>query len=214
MSRIRNAVSARRGGQRAVRRVILLAGLLGSLGALAASGVPAYASNSTQAPGFEHVVYLTGSGHAEEFYYPLGQTGPHWKMTDVTSQVTGAASAAPGSALTSWADSGYEHVVYLTGSGHAEEFYYPLGETGPHWKMTDVTSQVAGAASAAPGSALTSWADSSYEHVVYLTGSGHAEEFYYPLGQTGPHWKMTDVTSQVAGAASAAPGSALTSWAR
>ena len=40
---IRNAAPTRRSGRRAIRGVVLLAGLLGGLAVLAASGVPAYA---------------------------------------------------------------------------------------------------------------------------------------------------------------------------
>ena len=46
MSGIRNAKSTRRSGRRSIRGLVLLAGLLGGVAALAASGAPAYAASS------------------------------------------------------------------------------------------------------------------------------------------------------------------------
>ena len=159
---------------------------------------------------YQHAVYLTGDGHVHELYYPLGATGPEWATTDIINQA-GAPAAVAGSALTSWADAHYQHVVYLTGDGHVHELYYPLGATGPKWATTDVIAQ-ADASAAVAGSALTSWADAHYQHVVYLTGDGHVHELYYPLGATGPEWATTDIITDT-GAPAAVAGSALTSWA-
>ena len=159
---------------------------------------------------YQHVVYLTSDGHVHELYYPLGATGPRWATTDVIAD-TGAPAAVAGSALTSWADAHYQHVVYLTSDGHVHELYYPLGATGPRWATTDVIADT-GAPAAVAGSALTSWADAHYQHVVYLTSDGHVHELYYPLGATGPRWATTDVIADT-GAPAAVAGSALTSWA-
>jgi hypothetical protein len=49
MSTIRNAIHTCRRGRRAIRGVVLLAGLLGSLAALAASGIPANAAKTVTA---------------------------------------------------------------------------------------------------------------------------------------------------------------------
>jgi hypothetical protein len=58
---------------------------------------------------------------------------------------------------------------------------------------------------ATPGSALTSWADATYQHVIYLDGSGHVHEMFYPLA--GGAWGLNDLTA-ILTAPPAAPGSA------
>ena len=151
---------------------------------------------------YQHVVYVSADGHVHELYFTLG-TGP-WRHGDLTA-AAGAPPAAP-VALTSWVDASYQHLAYISAAdGHVHEFYFALG-TGP-WHDNDLTAGT-GAPAAAPG-ALTSWADATYQHLVYLSaGGGHVYELKYKLG-SGP-WAATDLTAGT-GAPAAGPG-ALTSW--
>jgi hypothetical protein len=149
---------------------------------------------------YEHVVCTTSDGHIHELYFPLG-TGP-WQSGDLT--VAANAPLALPTALTSWVDSVYQHVVYLSADGHIHEMYFKLG-TGP-WVAGDLTAAT-GAPPAIPGT-LASWLDSTYQHLVFLTADGHVRELRFKLG-AGP-WTVTDIT-----AAAAVPPAAyttLTSW--
>ena len=152
---------------------------------------------------YQHVIYLSADQHVHELYYPLA--GGTWSGGDLTA-VTASAPAAAGSALTSWADMRYQHVVYFSADQHVHELYYPLA--GGTWSGGDLTAVTASAA-AAGGSALTSWAGSTYQHVIYLSPDHHVHELYYPLA--GGTWANGDLTIVTAGSP-AAPGSALTSW--
>jgi hypothetical protein len=50
------------------------------------------------------------------------------------------------------------------------------------WALNDLTLSVPGPpVPAAAGSALTSWADANFQHVIFLDGSQHVRELYYPL---------------------------------
>jgi hypothetical protein len=89
--------------------------------------------------------------------------------------VTGAPAAAPGSALTSWADPGYQHVIYLSPDQHVHELFYPLA--GGAWAVNDLTVMT-GAPGAVAGSALTSWADP----VIFLAADQHVHELHYATG--------------------------------
>ena len=139
-------------------------------------------------------------------------TGPTWGDNDLTA-VTSAPAAAAGSALTSWADAHYEHVIFISADQHVHELYYPLA--GGNWGNNDLTA-VTSAPAAAAGSALTSWAGTAYQHVIFLSGEGvatagqHVYELYYPLA--GGNWGIKDLTA-VIGTPAAVAGSALTSWA-
>jgi hypothetical protein len=152
---------------------------------------------------YEHVVYVSGDRHVRELYFPLA--GGRWKQSDLT-----AAAAAPaigqGSALTSWADPKYQHVVYASADGHVRELYFRL--SGGAWRQTDL-SAVTGAPPAVTANALGSWIAAGYQHVVYLSPDGHARDLRFPLG--GDTWKEYDLTVS-AGAPPAAVGSALTGW--
>jgi hypothetical protein len=112
-----------------------------------------------------------------------------------------------GSALTSWADPNFQHVIYLTGDGHVHELYFPIG--GSSWAVNDLT-QDTGAPSAVAGSALTSWADPNFQHVIYLTADGHVHELYFPIG--GGFWATGDLVS-ITNSPPTVAGGALTSWA-
>ena len=95
-----------------------------------------------------------------------------WTNNDLTA-VAGGPPAVAGSALTSWADSRYQHVICLSADQHVHELYYPLA--GGSWANNDL------GAVAVAGSALTSWADSRYQHVIYLSADQHVHELYYPI---------------------------------
>jgi len=101
-----------------------------------------------------------------------------WMAADLTLD-TGSPAAAPGSALTSWADTRYQHVIYLSPDQHVHELYYPLA--GGTWAGGDLTADT-GSARAARGSALTSWADTRYQHVIYLSADQHVYELYRSVG--------------------------------
>jgi hypothetical protein len=83
----------------------------------------------------------------------------------------------PAGGLTSWADHTNQHVIFLDGSGHVNEMYCPVG--GGIWGHNDLTAMVSGLP-ADFASALTSWADPTYLHVIYTDGSGHVYELYRP----------------------------------
>ena len=170
-------------------------------------GAPAAASGSTLTswadPRFQHVVYLTADGHLHEMYLRLG--GRKWSHGDLTANI-GAPPAASGSALTSWADPRFQHVVYLSPDEHVHELYFPVG--GQEWSHGDLTATI-GAPAAASGSALSSWTDPRFQHVVYLSPDAHVHEMFFPIG--GRKWSHGDLTA--GGAPAAAQGSDLTSWA-
>jgi Zinc dependent phospholipase C len=149
---------------------------------------------------YEHVVAVGADGHLHEFYRLLGTTA--WGHGDITA-AAGAPPAGPG-ALTSWVDSVYQHVVYISADGHIRELWFALGP-GP-WQSRDVTAATS-APPALPG-ALTSWVDSAYQHVVYISADGHVHQLYFRLG-AGP-WLANDLTAML-GAPQAIPGG-LTSW--
>ena len=126
---IQNTPSARRSGQRAIRGGVLLAGLLGSLAALAASGVPADAvSQQTVTAGpvtaissfYDppvkqlHVFSATPSG-VQETYWSSGGA----KTTGPINNVTGI------SGISSFYDpaTGGLHVFSATPSGVYETYW-------------------------------------------------------------------------------------------
>ncbi len=140
-----------------------------------------------------HVVYLTQDGQVIELNLGVGLFGLASK--DLTS-VAGAPAAAPGSALTSWLTSQKQHVVYLTPDGHVHELYQStssLGNGGP-WMHQEIVSH-AGTPTAAAGSALTSWAGTKTQHVIYIAAHGHVHELSSALDSTGA-WTNVDVTAQ------------------
>ncbi len=149
---------------------------------------------------YQHVVCTSADGHIHELYYVLA-TGP-WQSGDLT--VSANAPPALPTALTSWVNSVYQHVIYLSADGHVHELYFKLG-TGP-WLVNDLTA-ITGAPQAVPG-ALTSWLDSAFQHVAYLSADGHVRELRYNL--SAGSWTVTDIS-----AIAVAPPAAfavLTSW--
>jgi hypothetical protein len=169
-------------------------------GVLAASGsaLTSFADSSG-----EHVYYLGTNRHVYQLYFPLGGTA--WVDQDLTA-FTGGVLAASGSALTSFADSSGEHVYYRGTNQHVYQLDFPLGGTA--WVDQDLTAFTGGAL-AASGSALTSFADSSGEHVYYLGTNQHVYQLDFPLGGTA--WVDQDLTAFTDGAL-AATGSALAGY--
>jgi len=80
-----------------------------------------------------------------------------------------------GSALTSWADPEYQHVIFVSADQHVHELFYPLA--GGAWVVYDLTA-VAGSPATVGGSALTGWADP----VVFLSPDQHVHELHYAIG--------------------------------
>jgi GH25 family lysozyme M1 (1,4-beta-N-acetylmuramidase) len=109
-------------------------------------------------------------------------------------------------ALSSWVDAKYQHVVHLSADDHVRELYARL--SGTRWAGNDLTT-LARAPAAFPESGLSSWVDAKYQHVAYVTADGHVRELYFRL--SGGSWAQNDLT-RLAGAPPAVPGSALTSW--
>jgi len=58
-----------------------------------------------------------------ELYY--SDAGGGWADADLTAAASGPA-AVSGSALTSWADPGYQHVIFISADQHVHELFYPL----------------------------------------------------------------------------------------
>ncbi len=172
----------------------------GGVSAARGSALTSFALNGNST----RLYYLDGAGWVHE----LGWTGSGWEHTSLQSTQAGA-SAAPGSALASFAlNGGYTRLYYLDDGGWVHE----LGWTGSGWEHTPLQSQQGGV-SAARGSALTSFAlNGNSTRLYYLDGAGWVHE----LGWTGSGWEHTSLQSTQAGlpaGASAAPGSALTSFA-
>src|SRR5215469_11652824 len=126
MSRIRNVMSARRTGRRAIRGAVLLTGLLGGLAALGASGIPASAVPKTVTAGpvraissvydpagvgSLHVFSATPSG-VYETYWNNGQTGPK-----TTHKINSLAGVTAISSVYDPAGAGSLHVFSVTPSG-------------------------------------------------------------------------------------------------
>jgi hypothetical protein len=165
MSTIRNTTSTRRRGRRAARGVVLLAGLLGGLAALAASGVPAYAANNNSLDFYTNI-----DGHTS---WPAslpagpGTTYSAPAMVRFTLQpgfVTGTAVAAEG-------------------SGNQLEFY--THDDGPNpWIQTTV----AGANTTYSAPAMVRFANKSGPGTdIAAEGPGHRLEFYYKYDKGSWH---------------------------
>jgi hypothetical protein len=106
----------------------------------------------------------------------------------------------------------WQHVAYVDGNSHVIEAFYPVGQSGPLWQFTDITGQIAqaGGPDVSSNSGLTSWADCTYEHVVYI-GNGDVIEAFNPFVQGEQQRQFTDITAQTQ-ANNAPSGSPLTSW--
>jgi len=107
-------------------------------------------------------------------------TSPEYRP-DEYHDVTGAAPAMAGSALTSHIWNAYKQVAYLTPDGHVHELCCNAAGQWTHADLNDVVlpPPFAPADPAANGSALTSYSWGASKQVVYFTPDGHVHEFCY-----------------------------------
>jgi len=169
-----------------------------------------------------HVVYVsddpgTGrpdSGHVQEIYRPLA--GGTWQANDLTKNTPGAPLASTAAGTTSWATGGYKHVAFCDSVNHIWEL---SGEVENTWSAADLTraAQAPSAAASTWGN-LTSWTDSDYQHVVYVSSGGdvdgHVQELYWPFfaRPQDRNWRHSDLSKDpaVPPASTTQPG--VTSW--
>ncbi len=184
-----------------------------------------YANNSLTswvAGSFQYIGFIVGEFISSSLLvqcYPLGKIGQGGLGSNITDS-PGAYGVSANSPLTSWVDPPvfgnpgaqvYQHVVYVDLNSHLQEAFSPAGQNDPQWQFTDITKQITGAPGAPSGTPLTSWADSSLQHVVYVGNNQHVIEAYGQIGQQ--EWNFTDITGQIADQGAPAPGSgSLTSW--
>ena len=158
----------------------------------------------------DHLFYVDNNRHISQMYYcaqnciPLGT----WTHQDMTNLAGGAPVPEFLSRLSSFGYSNQEHVFY-TGTNH---HVYQLVQTSTgSWTYQDLTTAVpGGGALAVTGSALTSFADSFGEHIIYVGTNQHVYQLYYSWSSKA--WVDQDLNSMASGAPVAASGSALTSF--
>lgn len=165
-------------------------------------------------------------------YCPLGQSGK-WNSFDLLDLVDGSDPFVnAGSPLTSWVSTSasggspgsltggasYQHVAYVSATGHLVDAY-SLIDQNASWQTTDITQQTgapdpSGGPVWAGGSALTSWADTNNwnQYIAYIDGNGHLQVVASVSEGSGEQWQPFDVTNQT-GAPLAASGAGQTSWA-
>ena len=80
-------------------------------------------------------------------------------------------------------------------TNHVRELYFRFAGGG--WRENDLTT-VAQAPIAVLGSALSSWVDAAYQHVVYVTSDGHVHELRFRF--SGTSWSETDLHTSAGGA--------------
>lgn len=157
------------------------------------SALVAFADNNSG----EHVVYLDSNGHINQLYYP--GTGTAWIPQDLTA-TAGGNTPATTSNLTAYLDfTGGQHIAYEDSNQHINQiFYIPTSNT---WMAQDVTA-TQGGNTPASNSHLASYVDNlsglgGGEHIVYLDGSQHVNQLYYPA--TGTTWFPQDLTGTFGG---------------
>jgi len=175
-----------------------------------ASGAPVAASGTAVtslkdiAHNEQHVFFEAANGHIYELYSASNPAS--WSVLDVTA-ATGSGGAAVATPITSFYDAANKirFVFYLGLDQHVHVFYW-YGS----WFASDATT-AAGAASAALGSALTSYKDSTtgLEHVLYEGADQHIHELYSGLN---PAVVYTTDTTASSGATLAAGATPLTSF--
>ena len=113
--------------------------------------------------------------------------------------------------FTSYTYEGIQHVIFIGPNNHINELYYGQNLNSGQWWHTDLTQTATndGTITAAPGSALVGYSDST-QHVVFFGSDGDLHEFW----STGNPvtWKDTDLTKSVTGLSKAAPKSPLVGY--
>src|SRR5215469_2669453 len=186
MSRIRNVMSARRTGRRAIRGAVLLTGLLGGLAALGASGIPASAVPKTVTAGpvraissvydpagvgSLHVFSATPSG-VYETYWNNGQTGPK-----TTHKINSLAGVTAISSVYDPAGAGSLHVFSVTPSGVYETHW--SSTSGATRKINTLTGVRAVSSVFDP---FTADGSGGSLHVLSATPSGDYETYWNNTG--------------------------------
>jgi hypothetical protein len=155
----------------------------------------------------KHVLYLDGNQHVRQFYW---STGGSWVNQDLTIMISGStALPRPDSPLSGFSDQSGEHVVYLDANQHVHQLFWSRGS---NWMNQDLTA-ISNSSFVLPGSGspLTSFADQSGEHVVYLDANQHVHQLFWSRGS---NWVNQDLTA-ISNSDSALPNpsSPLTSFA-
>ena len=172
-----------------------LTAMTGAAPAASGSGLTCYGVSGTAA----RVYYLDANGHVHELAWEN-----EWVNTGDLTAMTGAAPAAPGSALTCYGVGGTAaRVYYLDANGHVHELAWEN-----KWVNTGDLTAMTGAAPAASGSGLTCYGVSgTAARVYYVDAGGHVHELAWEN-----KWVNTGDLTAMTGAAPAASGSGLTCY--
>lgn len=156
-----------------------------------------YLASYIPSSGPGHTLYVDPANHPIDA--TVNSSGPA-QMQDLAS-TSSAATAAPGSLLTTWAQSDGQHVIYVNANQHLEQI----------WSTTNSQDMTAvfGFPSVAPGTSLTSWVQSDGPHVIYVNSNQHLQQIWG--GSPTTSWNTQDMTA-VFGFPGIAPGTPLTSW--
>ena len=149
-----------------------------------------------------HLYYIGANQHIWQFFFD-GQT---WINQDVTASSGTGATAASGSAITSYfvSSDSSSHLFYIGADQHVYQLFYGQG-----WANQDLTALSGAVTLPVTGSALTSYFVSSdgSSHLFYIDTNEHVQQvFYY-----GSQWYNQDVTV-LANGTPAASGTGLTSY--
>jgi cell division protein YceG involved in septum cleavage len=175
-------------------------------GASAAAG--SALSSFAMANGTQHVYFVADNQHVHQLYY----NNTKWLDEDLTGFTNGA-SAAAGSALSSFAmANGTQHVYFVASSQHLHQLYYDSAKADAKWHDEDLTGFTNGGLAAA-GSALSSFAMANgTQHVYFVADNQHVHQLYYDNAKANAKWHDEDLTGFTNGGLAAA-GSALSSFA-
>jgi hypothetical protein len=155
----------------------------------------------------KHVLYLDGNQHVRQFYW---STGGSWVNQDLTIMISGStALPRPDSPLSGFSDQAGEHVVYLDANQHVRQLFWSRGS---NWVIQDLTA-ISSSSFVLPGSGspLTSFADQSGEHVVYLDANQHVHQLSWSRGSNWVNQNLTAISNS--DSALPNPSSPLTSFA-
>lgn len=171
-----------------------------------ATGGPVAASNSALTAfgdGYgQHALYIGTNQHIYQLYYNPSEG--YWVDQDLTA-TTGGAVAVSGSALTSFFDTWGEHTFYVGSNGDVYQLYY--NETA--WVDQDLMSLTACGCAANLSTGLTSFADSTGEHLFYEGSAGHLRQMYWT---DAAGWSAQDISEAAPSGPLPESGTALTSF--